>query len=83
MIDIENFVETGELLPADLQLQQRQAGGFDGPVRQFPFDTRRGGRIIIPSGQDTIEPGDSVIVVTCSMGLGKLEDILARGPGHE
>ena len=41
MIDIENFVETGELLPADLQLQQRQAGGFDGPVRQFPFDTRR------------------------------------------
>ena len=43
----------------------------------------RGGQIIIPSGQDTIEPGDSVIVVTCSMGLGKLEDILARGPGHE
>ena len=43
----------------------------------------RGGQILIPSGQDTIEPGDSVIVVTCSMGLGKLEDILARGPGHE
>ena len=43
----------------------------------------RGGEIIIPSGQDTIEPGDSVIVVTCSAGLGKLEDILARGPGHE
>ena len=43
----------------------------------------RGGQIIIPSGQDTIEPGDSVIVVTCSAGLGKLEDILARGPGHE
>ena len=43
----------------------------------------RGGKIIIPSGQDTIEPGDSVIVVTCSAGLGKLEDILARGPGHE
>ena len=34
MIDIENFVETGELLPADLQLQQRQAGGFDGPDAQ-------------------------------------------------
>ena len=43
----------------------------------------RGGKILIPSGQDTIEPGDSVIVVTCSAGLGKLEDILARGPGHE
>ena len=43
----------------------------------------RGGQIIIPSGQDTIEPGDSVIVVTCSAGLGRLEDILARGPGHE
>ncbi len=42
----------------------------------------RGGKIIIPSGQDTIEPGDSVIVVTCSAGL-RLEDILARGPGHE
>ena len=39
----------------------------------------RGGQIIIPSGQDTIEPGDSVIVVTCSAGLGRLEDILARG----
>ena len=43
----------------------------------------RGGKILIPSGQDTIEPGDSVIVVTCSAGLGKLEDILARGTGHE
>ena len=43
----------------------------------------RGGQIIIPSGQDAIEPGDSVIVVTCSAGLGRLEDILARGPGHE
>ena len=43
----------------------------------------RGGQIIIPSGQDAIQPGDSVIVVTCSAGLGRLEDILARGPGHE
>ena len=39
----------------------------------------RGGKIIIPSGQDTIEPGDSVIVVTCSAGLGKLEDIEQEG----
>ena len=44
----------------------------------------RGGKILIPSGQDTIEPGDSVIVVTCSAGLSKLEDILSsRGNAHE
>lgn len=44
----------------------------------------RGGKIIIPQRPGSpIEPGDSVIVVTCSAGLGKLEDILARGPGHE
>lgn len=43
----------------------------------------RHGKLIIPSGQDTIEPGDNVIVVTCNAGLGRLEDILARGNAHE
>ena len=36
----------------------------------------RGGKIIIPRGQDTIEPGDSVIVVTTHTGFGDIEDIL-------
>ena len=44
----------------------------------------RGGRVIIPSGQDTIEPGDSVVVVTRVTGLNDISSILARrGPGHE
>ena len=38
----------------------------------------RGGKIIIPSGQDTIEAGDSVIVVTSVTGLRDLSDILDR-----
>ena len=45
----------------------------------------RGGKILIPSGQDTIEPGDSVVVVTSVTGLNELNDILAgrRGMSHE
>ena len=38
----------------------------------------RNGKIIIPNGQDTIEPGDSVIVVTTVTGLRDLSDILER-----
>ena len=34
----------------------------------------RGGQIIIPSGQDSIEPGDTVVVVTTER-LGQLTDI--------
>ena len=36
----------------------------------------RAGKVIIPSGHDTIEPGDSVIVVTTVTGLAELDDIL-------
>lgn len=36
----------------------------------------RGGEIIIPGGQDTIEPGDTVIVATKHKGLADLKDIL-------
>lgn len=36
----------------------------------------RGGKIIIPSGQDEIKIGDSVVVVTTNRGLGDLKDIL-------
>ncbi|MGN0157797.1 MAG: Trk system potassium transporter TrkA [Brotaphodocola sp.] len=36
----------------------------------------RRGKIIIPCGQDTIEPGDTVIVVTTHSGLNDLKDIL-------
>lgn len=36
----------------------------------------RGGRIRIPSGRDTIEPGDTVIVVTSTIGLSELDAIL-------
>lgn len=38
----------------------------------------RGGKILTPSGKDTIEPGDSVIVVTTVAGLNDLDDILAE-----
>lgn len=34
--------------------------------------------MIIPKGQDTIEPGDSVVVVTTIPGMRDLEDILDR-----
>ena len=36
----------------------------------------RGGQIITPRGKDTIEPGDTVIVVTTHSGLKDLKDIL-------
>jgi trk system potassium uptake protein TrkA len=37
---------------------------------------RRGGGIVIPSGQDVINPGDDVIVVTTRTGLQDLKEIL-------
>ena len=37
----------------------------------------RRGRIILPSGQDRIQAGDTVIVVTTHKGLDEIEDILA------
>ena len=36
----------------------------------------RNGNVIIPRGQDTIEAGDTVIVVTTHTGLNDLKDIL-------
>lgn len=38
----------------------------------------RGGKILTPSGRDTIEPGDTVVVVTTATGLNDLDDILDR-----
>lgn len=38
----------------------------------------RGGKILTPSGRDTIEPGDTVIVVTTTTGLNELDDILDK-----
>lgn len=37
----------------------------------------RGGKILIPSGQDTIEVGDTVMVVTTHTGFNDISDILA------
>lgn len=36
----------------------------------------RSGQIITPRGKDTIEPGDTVIVVTTHSGLKDLKDVL-------
>lgn len=36
----------------------------------------RGGRIIFPRGQDAIQPGDTVIIVTTHSGFGDISDIL-------
>lgn len=36
----------------------------------------RGGRIMTPTGQDTIEPGDIVVIVTTCKGIGDLNDIV-------
>lgn len=41
----------------------------------------RNGKVITPSGQDTLEPGDSVIVVTTITGLSDLRDILEKRKG--
>lgn len=38
----------------------------------------RNGRIIIPSGQDCIMPGDTVIIVTTHAGFTDIQDILAQ-----
>lgn len=41
----------------------------------------RNGRILIPSGSDTIEYGDTVVVVTSVTGLKELDDILEKRKG--
>ena len=38
----------------------------------------RGGKTWIPRGQDTIQVGDTVIIVTTQKGLGDIRDILKR-----
>lgn len=38
----------------------------------------RSGRILTPGGRDTIEPGDTVVVVTTATGLNDLDDILDK-----
>ena len=38
----------------------------------------RNGRIILPRGRDTIEPGDTVIVVTTHKGFEDISDILEK-----
>ena len=38
----------------------------------------RGGEVRIPRGQDVIQPGDTVIIVTSVKGLHDLTDILER-----
>lgn len=38
----------------------------------------RGGKVIIPGGGDTMEPGDRVIIITTIRGLSHLDDILDR-----
>ena len=38
----------------------------------------RSGRILTPGGRDTIEPGDTVVVVTTAAGLNDLDDILDK-----
>lgn len=61
----------------------------DGPVIGKPLKTlkfkknlqiaciTRRGKVIIPKGEDTIEPDDFVIVVTTNKGLQRIEDVLA------
>ena len=41
----------------------------------------RKGKIITPSGQDMLMPGDGVIIVTTNTGLGDIDDILADNKG--
>ena len=38
----------------------------------------RSGKILTPGGRDTIEPGDTVVVVTTATGLNDLDDILDK-----
>lgn len=38
----------------------------------------RGGKVLTPSGKDSIEPGDTVVVVTTVTGLNDLDDILDK-----
>ena len=41
----------------------------------------RGSQVLIPNGQDTLESGDSVIVITTVTGLSDLRDILEKRKG--
>ncbi|MDD3165189.1 MAG: Trk system potassium transporter TrkA [Oscillospiraceae bacterium] len=41
----------------------------------------RGGKILTPKGQDTIQPNDTVIVVTTNTGFSTLDDILEKKRG--
>ena len=48
------------------------------PLMELPGAINREGRIITPGGRDTIEPGDTVVVVTAATGLDDLDDILDK-----
>ena len=54
---------------------------FDLAFLPFFGCINRAGKILIPSGQDTIEPGDTVVVVTSVTGLNELDDILDKRRG--
>ena len=43
----------------------------------------RNGSIIIPSGQDCIKAGDTVMIVTTHHGFDEIEDILRWETGYE
>jgi trk system potassium uptake protein TrkA len=36
----------------------------------------RGGRIVYPTGEDAIQPDDSIVVVTTRSGINEISDIL-------
>ena len=57
---------------------------WDAPLRELPTRDHllvacisHKGSILIPGGDDAIQPGDSVIIVTTHTGLSDLSDILA------
>ena len=81
-----------KLLGGSLEALEFRAGGDSAvcgvPLQELPLRRNlligcisRSGQVIIPSGQDVIQPGDSVVVVTSVAGLGALDDILERRKG--
>ena len=70
------LVQEGEEAVEEPQALKQKLDGCLERLEHLIACINRGGKIIFPRGQDTIEQDDTVIVVTTHSGFGDISDIL-------
>ena len=82
--DVETLYTLQDGLAEALEINVKRSGKATGiPLKDLPLKQNtllccisRGKKIIRPTGKDTIEPGDSVVLVTTQKGLKSIDDII-------